>query len=128
MSSCGSRVLRGRKRLLDSTVYIVGAGDLRRVDLVLPPPSRLDAGAAEGALPRATQHALGKLLAACGLDADFAGAHIEIEDLTGLVLIAPLGASLVQDLFLLSRLTLIQNQELYTCLQCVTDHRCIAHI
>ncbi|CAL8469784.1 g9326 [Coccomyxa elongata] len=48
-------------------------GDLRRVDLVLPPPARLDAGAAEGALPRATQRALGKLLAACGLDAEFAG-------------------------------------------------------
>ncbi len=51
---------------------------------MLPPPARLDAGAAEGALPRATQRALGKLLAACGLDAEFAGAHISMKDLTGL--------------------------------------------
>lgn len=49
-------------------------GDLKRVDLVLPPPARLDAGAAEGTLPQATQRALGKLLTACGLSADFVGA------------------------------------------------------
>ncbi|KAK9907490.1 hypothetical protein WJX75_004677 [Coccomyxa subellipsoidea] len=48
-------------------------GDLKRVDLVLPPPARLDAGAAEGTLPQATQRALGKLLTACGLIADFVG-------------------------------------------------------
>lgn len=49
------------------------AEDLRKVDLVLPPPARLDAGAAEGALPLATRKALGQLFAACGLSADFVG-------------------------------------------------------
>ena len=49
------------------------ADDLERVDLTLPPPARLDAGAAEGALPLATQRALAKLLVACGLSADFIG-------------------------------------------------------
>jgi hypothetical protein len=49
------------------------AEELERVDLILPPPARLDAGAAEGALPQATQRALGKLFSACGLSADFVG-------------------------------------------------------
>ena len=43
------------------------------MDLTLPPPARLDAGAAAGALPLATQRALAKLLVACGLTADFVG-------------------------------------------------------
>lgn len=51
------------------------AEDLRRVDLVLPPPARLDAGATEGALPQATRKALGQLFAACGLSANFVGGH-----------------------------------------------------
>ena len=51
------------------------ADGLRRVDLVLPPPARLDAGVAEGTLPRATQRALAKLLVACGLSGDFVGAE-----------------------------------------------------
>ena len=55
------------------------AGDLKRVDLVLPPPARLDARAAEGTLPRATQRALGRLLEACGLEADFAGAALSTQ-------------------------------------------------
>ena len=50
------------------------AGDLKKVELILPPPARLDAGAVEGALPRSTQKALGRLLAACGLSAEFSGA------------------------------------------------------
>ena len=49
------------------------AGDLKKVELILPPPARPDAGAPEGALPRSTQKALGRLLAACGLSAEFSG-------------------------------------------------------
>ena len=41
--------------------------------MILPPPARLDAGAAQGALPGSTQKALGRLLSACGLSADFSG-------------------------------------------------------
>ena len=40
--------------------------------LTLPPPARLGGGM-RGDLPEATQQALGKLLAACGLENDFAG-------------------------------------------------------
>lgn len=43
------------------------------MELTLPPPARLDAGTAEGALPRSTQKALGRLFSACGLSADFSG-------------------------------------------------------
>ncbi len=43
------------------------------MELILPPPARLDAGTAEGALPRSTQKALGRLFSACGLSADFTG-------------------------------------------------------
>lgn len=43
------------------------------MELILPPPARLDAGAAQGALPGSTQKALGRLLSACGLSADFSG-------------------------------------------------------
>jgi len=52
---------------------MLSAGSLKKVELILPPPARLDAGAAEGALPRSTQRALGRLLSACGLRADFTG-------------------------------------------------------
>ncbi|CAL5229048.1 g12297 [Coccomyxa viridis] len=48
-------------------------GELKKVELILPPPARLDAGTAEGALPRSTQKALGRLFSACGLSADFTG-------------------------------------------------------
>ena len=49
------------------------AGELEKVEVILPPPARLDAGTAEGALPQSTQKALGRLFSACGLSADFTG-------------------------------------------------------
>ena len=48
-------------------------GELKKVELILPPPARLDAGTAEGALPQSTQKALGRLFSACGLSSDFTG-------------------------------------------------------
>ena len=54
-------------------LIMLSSGELKKVELILPPPARLDAGAAEGALPRSTQKALGRLLSACGLSADFTG-------------------------------------------------------
>ena len=58
-------------------VAALSADGLKRVDLVLPPPARLDAGVAEGTLPRATQRALAKLLVACGLSGNFTGTYQE---------------------------------------------------
>ena len=48
------------------------AGDLQKVSLILPPPGRLGAAyPGSDQLPPSTEKALGKLLAACGLENDF---------------------------------------------------------